>query len=82
MDPKEIGKVLESSFGLMAKPAYGFIYQTSLNIFAGLGCLVSIGWLVTALVIAIGLHFGIKNGGDRNIQELEMTNKYYGICSF
>ena len=78
MDPKEVGKafsvlgVLESCLGLMAKPAYGFIYRASLNIFAGLWCFVSIGWLAIALCIAIGLHFGIKTVGERNIRELGM----------
>jgi hypothetical protein len=81
MDPEEIGKafsvlgVLESSFGLMAKPVYGFIYRASLNMFAGLWCFVSIGLLATALVIAIVLHAGIKNGRERNIQEQEMGKK-------
>ena len=79
MDPKEIGKafsvlgVLESCIGLMAKPAYGCIYRASLNIFARMWCLVTIA---TALVIAIGLHLGIKNAGERNIQELDMGKNY------
>merc|ERR1719320_795947 len=71
IDPTEIGKaftvlgVLESCLALVAKPLYGFMYQASLDIFAGLWMIVSVGFLVIALVIAIILHFGMKNSEQK-----------------
>ena len=67
MDPTEIGKafsvlgVLEACLALVAKPLYGFMYQASLDIFAGLWMVVSVGFLLIALLIAIILHCGMKS---------------------
>ena len=66
MDPTEIGKafsvlgVLESTLGLVAKPLYGILYQISLEILPCLWILVSNGFMLTTLIIAIVLHFGMK----------------------
>ena len=66
MDPTEIGKafsvlgVLESTLGLVAKPLYGMLYQISLEILPCLWILVSNGFMLTTLIIAIVLHFGMK----------------------
>ena len=80
LDPTEIGKafsvlgVLESCLTLVAKPLYGFMYQASLDIFAGLWMIVSVGFLIIALIIAIILHFGMKR--DEGIaKEEEMDAK-------
>jgi len=79
MDPTEIGKafavlgVLESCLALVAQPLYGFMYQASLDIFAGLWMVVSVGWLLIALIIAISLHFGMKNSEQRIEKEQEIN---------
>ena len=71
LDPTEIGKafsvlgVLESCLALLAKPIYGFIYQSSLHIFPGLWFMVSNGVLLTALIIAFILHVGMKNSQEQ-----------------
>ena len=79
MDPTEIGKafsvlgVLEACLSLVAKPVYGFMYQASLHIFAGLWMLVSVGFLLIALLIAIILHFGMKRNQKRSDKTNDMT---------
>ena len=66
MEPTEIGKafavlgVLESCLGLIAKPLYGFLYRASLHIFPGLWMVVSVGFLLISLLIAIILHIGMR----------------------
>ena len=80
IDPTEIGKaftvlgVLESCLALVAKPLYGFMYQASLDIFAGLWMIVSVGFLVIALVIAIILHFGMKNSEQKAEKIITICN--------
>jgi hypothetical protein len=79
MDPTEIGKafsvlgVLEACLALVAKPLYGFMYQASLDIFAGLWMLVSVDFLLIALLIAIILHLGMKRYQKSSDKANEMT---------
>ena len=71
IEPTEVGKafavfgVLQSCLALIAKPFYGFMYQASLDIFAGLWLIVSSGFLFISLAITIILHFGMKNSEQK-----------------
>jgi len=66
LDPTEIGKafsvlgVLESCLAPVMQPFYGFLYQISLDTFAGMWILVSNGILFIALIITVILHIGMK----------------------
>ena len=78
LDPTEIGKafsvlgVLESCLALVGKPFYGLMYQASLDFFAGLWTIVSAGFIVIILIIAIVLHFGMKKSEKEIAKEEEM----------
>ena len=77
LHPTEIGKafsvlgVLQSCLALVAKPLYGFMYQASLDTFAGLWIIVSVGLLIIALILVIILHFGMKRSEEKIAKQNE-----------
>ena len=62
-----------SIYTVIILTVYGFLFQASLDIFAGLWMVVSVGFLLIALVIAIVLHFGMKHSEQREDKERKIS---------
>ena len=67
LQPNEVGKafsllaVIESGMGLIFKPVFGLLYRETVDIFAGMWIILSVGILFLALILTIVVHFGTKN---------------------
>ena len=53
--------VIECGMGLIFKQVFGLLYRETVDIFAGMWIILSVGILFLALILTIVLHFGTKN---------------------
>ena len=66
LPPNEVGKafsllgVIESGMTLIFKPVFGLLYRETVDIFAGMWIIVSVGILLVALILLIIVQFGTK----------------------